>query len=67
MTDKLTVSDCRQVGFCAAGVRRRCNDLGFDPRVMFAEGLPLEALRHVDDSQLAKAIIVAETRIAGES
>ena len=67
MTDKLTLVDCRKAGFCASGVRRRCHDLGYDPKLMFKSGgIPLSEFVGVDDSQLEIAIANAQARIALE-
>jgi hypothetical protein len=67
MTDMLTLNDCREIGFCAAGCRRRCNELGLDTRAFFRDGgLPIDQLRAYDDADIQRAILVAEKRIAAE-
>ena len=63
MTDKLTIQDCRDAGFCISGVREACKRHNQDFRRLVKYGLPLEDLQHLDDLPVKRAISVAKARI----
>lgn len=64
MTDKLTIQDCRDIGFCIQkGVKPKCAALGVDFRIFARDGLDLEQARAFGDGQIDLAVAQAEKRI----
>lgn len=63
MTDRLTINDCREAGYCVSGVRRACESFGVDFRTLVKEGVPLSKLESIEDANLQRAIAVARKRI----
>lgn len=64
MTDKMTIHDCRSVGFCMIGVKRACVVHGHDFKTLVREGLPLEEMDKLDDINVKRAVAKARERIA---
>ena len=60
---RVTVNDCRSVGFCVKGVKAHCDLLGLDFRRLVKEGLPFEELEHYDDLAVRRSIEAAQKRI----
>jgi len=64
MTDKLTHQDCRDVGFCAPGLRRACEAHGQDFKLLTrGGGIPLADLKHIKDANVKRAVEQAHRRI----
>ena len=65
MTDKLTHQDCRDVGFCAKGLRRACEAHEQDFKLLTrGGGIPLSDLEHIKDANVERAVAQARRRIA---
>lgn len=64
MTDKMTIQDCRDVGFCVIGVKRACEIHGQDFKTLVREGLPLADMDKLDDINVKRAADKARERIA---
>jgi len=64
VTDKLTIHDCRKVGFCIKGVKRACVVHGQDFKTLVREGLPLSEMDKLDDISVKRACDKARERIA---
>lgn len=64
MTGRLTIHDCRDVGFCVKGVKRACDLHGQDFKKLVREGLPLEEMDKLDDISVRRACDRARERIA---
>lgn len=63
MIDKLTVQDCRDVGFCVSGVKRACGVHAQDFKHMVRHGLPLVEMEKLEDINVRRACIKARERI----
>lgn len=64
MVDRLTIQDCRDVGFCInPGVKSACATHGIDFRQFVKEGIPLSELEHLDDINVRRAVARAKERI----
>ncbi len=66
MTDKLTVADIRQAGFCVLGSLRHAELLGLDRKRLIREGLPLEDMEKIEDANVQRSVAVARERINNE-
>lgn len=65
MTDKLTVQDCRDVGFCIfPGVKAACAKHDIDFRSFVKHGVPLTELADLNDANVKRAVERARERIA---
>ena len=64
MKDRMTIQDCRDVGFCIRGVKRACEVHGQDFRLLVKEGLPLEEMDKLDDINVRRATARSRERIA---
>lgn len=64
MTGRMTIQDCRDVGFCIAGVKRACVVHNQDFRLLVKEGLPLDEMDKLDDINVRRATARARERIA---
>jgi len=65
MTDKLTIQDCRDVGFCIfPGVKAACAKHNIDFRDFVKNGTPLTELEGLDDANVKRAVERAKERIA---
>ena len=62
MTNRLTVQDCRDCGYCVKGIREHCSLLGVDFRRMVREGIPLTEIEGLDDAIAQKCIARARER-----
>lgn len=58
----LTVEDCIRAGFCVKGQVRFCQAHGIDYRTFVREGLPFDRLSHIEDANLKRAMVQAESR-----
>jgi len=63
VTDKLTIQDCRSVGFCVSGVKRACTVHGQDFKTLVRHGLPLADMDKLDDVNVRRACDKARERI----
>ena len=59
---RLTIADCRKIGFCVDGVRARCRVLDLDFRTFVREGFPISEMEKIDDFQIQRAVEVARAR-----
>lgn len=64
MTDKLTVGDCREGGYCVRGIRECCKAFDVDFKTFLREGLDLETARTFDDANVKRCVAIADRRIA---
>lgn len=57
MSDEIiTMSDVRDAGFCAPGLRKFCSDNGVDLRRLVREGIPVSEVEHIEDANLQRVI-----------
>lgn len=63
MTDKMTIQDCRDVGFCVSGIRRACATHSKDFKTLVKQGLPLDEMDELDDINVKRAVSKARERI----
>lgn len=62
MSQRVTIHDVRAAGFCLAGVRRHCEVLNVDFRLLVKEGIPIEEAERVDDALVQRAVEIARAR-----
>ncbi|MEP2533545.1 hypothetical protein [Shimia sp.] len=67
MTERLTIGDVRQAGYCVSGARRRCRELNLDFKMLVREGLPFDVLEPLEDPAVRRSLAVARKRIAEEN
>lgn len=66
MTDRLTINDCRKAGYCVAGAKRRCDELGLSFRALVGEGLVISEIEGIEDHNLQRSLEKARERIAAK-
>lgn len=65
MTDKLTIQDCRDAGFCIhPGVKKACETYGINFRLLVKAGIPLAEVESLPDANVVRAVSIAKKRIA---
>lgn len=60
---RITMSDLRQAGHCAPGVRDFFKKHNCDLRKLAREGLTMEDVAHIRDANLDRVIQIAEERV----
>lgn len=64
MTEKLTIQDCRDAGFCInPGVKDACKLHGVDFRKLVQQGVPLTEVENINDLSVRRAVAIARRRI----
>jgi len=64
MTDKLTIQDCRDAGFCIhPGVKKACETYNINFRLLVKVGIPLSEVENLPDANVMRAVGIARKRI----
>ncbi len=53
---RITVEDCRALGYCTRGVRQFCQESGIDFRDFVKNGFDLDAARALSDGRVNRLI-----------
>lgn len=56
---RVTMTEMRELRYCAAGVRTWCREHGLDFRTLATEGIPFEQVEPIDDHFAQTALALA--------
>ena len=54
----ITMSDIRDAGFCAKGLREFCLEHGIDMRRLVRDGIPVSEVEHIEDANFLRVLAV---------
>lgn len=58
MTDRVTMTDIRNAGFCASGLKEFCDKYDINLRTLVKEGVPVSEVEHIEDANLQHVLEV---------